>query len=68
MRHRHCKSGDSQFIFILGKFLEVVGFQEARPISPSPHNPALTTTRGGSRLCDQKAAGSNCQWGGKGSG
>lgn len=43
MRHRHCKSGDSQFIFILGKFLEVVGFQEARPISPSPHNPALTT-------------------------
>lgn len=57
MRHRNCKSGDSQFTFILGKFLEVMGFQEASPISPSPHSPALTTPRGGSRLCDQKALG-----------
>lgn len=38
-------------------FLEVMGFQKASPISPSPHNPAQTIPRGDSRLCDQKATG-----------
>lgn len=38
-------------------FLEVMGFQKASTISSSPHNPAQTIPRGGSRLCDQKATG-----------
>lgn len=38
-------------------FLEVTVFQKASSILPSPHNPAQTIPRGGSRLCDRKAAG-----------
>lgn len=45
-------------------FLEVMGFWEASP-SLISHNPAQTTSRGGSRLSAQKAAENNCQREGK---
>lgn len=46
-------------------FGQVCGLLGDQLHSPSPHNPAQTTPRGGCRLCAHKAAGNNCHGEGK---